>query len=554
MHTRLLTCAALLLGYTFFTACSPSAPAETQLLPGNAQLVLSIDPGFATQKLSKAGMPLDSLLNKMFQRDSAKPGEKAFLQKIRTESGINWAAKWHWAVSQQTQDSIPLTQYNVVGSLKDAVQFERLLQSDSLLGKKIQAEKGFKYVYTDKYSILAWTDQYLLTTAWDYSVKPYYDTVQGRFIIPVKKDLRKQLLAYTGTLFTQKQSASMASQKGFAAMFKEPAEGYLYSNSSQYTQLLSSMPLPLPKLEELLADNYTTATLQFETGKILATVTTHTNPLLSSVFKKHAGPVVALDQIKLPKGYTIRGFYSASFDPQLLPSLLKELEVDQLAESFLEKQGLTTNALAQAFKGQLQVIMADSTGSNKTKIFFALPTADTAKTRALLLPLVEKGFLVNNNGKWQSGALLKSLSLHINQNKDVLVLGTDSSWNQQYLNGQCEAVLPADIQKAFTGKSTAGWINLNGRLINNTPDSSEWKGRDQIQSLFKDIRIYSENYADKKVTGHWEITLWDQQTTSLAKITSLLTDLALNKRQDWRTAALEEQSLPMLVPGVIRSN
>ncbi|MFB8787088.1 hypothetical protein, partial [Pasteurella multocida] len=72
------------------------------------------------------------------------------------------------------------------------------------------------------------------------------------------------------------------------------ADGYLFTSTSSYLNALSGAPLQIPKLEELAKDNYSASTLSFDAGKINIISTTYTNPALTGLLKKYAGPTVNL--------------------------------------------------------------------------------------------------------------------------------------------------------------------------------------------------------------------------------------------------------------------
>ena len=104
-----------------------------------------------------------------------------------------------------------------------------------------------------------------------------------KFIVPEKANMEKEMKAEVNKYFTQKESESLASVDAFGKMFQTKSDGYAFSSTNRYLSVLGSMPLQLPKLEELVKDNYIASTLSFEDGKIVATATTYTNPFVIPV-------------------------------------------------------------------------------------------------------------------------------------------------------------------------------------------------------------------------------------------------------------------------------
>ncbi|MFX8860289.1 hypothetical protein ABTM70_19175, partial [Acinetobacter baumannii] len=90
-------------------------------------------------------------------------------------------------------------------------------------------------------------------------------------------------------------------------------------------------------LEELTKDNYAASTLSFDAGKININSTTYTNPALTALLKKYAGPTVNLSLLEKYPSQNIQGIFLASFNPEIFGGLLQQLEVEGLVNSFLER-------------------------------------------------------------------------------------------------------------------------------------------------------------------------------------------------------------------------
>jgi len=137
--------------------------------------------------------------------------------------------------------------------------------------------------------------------------------------------------------FSQKASESLASVEAFADLLKQKADGFAFSSTSSFLNRFSAMPFQLPKLEEMLKDNYLAATLSFEAGKIVATSTAITNPMVSNLLKKYAGPVVDLSLIDHYPSENINMIMMAAFNPEIFGGVLRQLEVEGLVNGFMEK-------------------------------------------------------------------------------------------------------------------------------------------------------------------------------------------------------------------------
>ncbi|MFX5344429.1 hypothetical protein ABTC63_21580, partial [Acinetobacter baumannii] len=85
---------------------------------------------------------------------------------------------------------------------------------------------------------------------------------------------------------------------------------------------LSNAPIQIPKLEELTKDNYAASTLSFDAGKININSTSYTNPALTALLKKYAGPTVNLSLLEKYPSQNIQGIFLASFNPEIFGGLL----------------------------------------------------------------------------------------------------------------------------------------------------------------------------------------------------------------------------------------
>jgi hypothetical protein len=91
--------------------------------------------------------------------------------------------------------------------------------------------------------------------------KPVYDTVEMTFKKPAPANTEAEMKAQVNRYFTQKPAESLADVEIFTSMFKEKADGYAFTSANSSLAMLNQMPFQIPKLEELLKDNYSASTL-----------------------------------------------------------------------------------------------------------------------------------------------------------------------------------------------------------------------------------------------------------------------------------------------------
>ena len=335
------------------TACGNHAPKEAKYIPKDVSAVLVLDPKILHEKLEKSGINMDTLINRLFNRGGVDSAGRTKFYDIRDAAGINWNDKiYFFSLQGLTEKQASSTVFNLMGELTDAKKFEAFLKKQpALANKPVQKEKTYSYIISSQESMIAWNETNVIGSVYHSEVKPYYDTVAMKFIVPEKANLEKEMKAEVDKYFTQKESESLASIEAFGNMFKTNSDGYAFSSTNKYLNILGTMPLQLPKLEELVKDNYVASTLSFEDGKVVATVTTYTNPFVSSILKKYAGPTVNLSLIENYPSENINMIMMASFNPEIFGGVLKQLEVEGLVNNFMEKTGFSSQDLYKTSKG-----------------------------------------------------------------------------------------------------------------------------------------------------------------------------------------------------------
>lgn len=375
-------------------------------------------------------------------------------------------------------------------------------------------------------------------------------------------------------LFTQKESASMASVKEFGKMFKTKAEGYLFASSGGTLASLSGMPLQLPKLEELINNNYTSATLAFEEGKIIAKSVTFTNPLLSSILKKYAGPTVNTDLIKTFPSQNINAIVMASFNPAIFGGVLKELEVEGFVNEFLKKSGVTAAELYGAIKGDIAVVVSDlGTGLPEPqirkdelslvvkkpmgKLIINIPSGNPENYKKVMEKIAERGFAIKKGNEYKSGDLFGQMGIYMVANDQGIIIASDSLTYAQYRSNNTKATINNDALNYFKGKSTVIYIDVANTLKGFIKDSSSGYYNSLItaKNTIKDIMGSSENFADNSISSVLEINMQNQKQNSLVTLVSLFTNIAVDTRAvARREKEMEEKLLPSGIPTVIRAN
>jgi len=563
-----------------FTSCSNKGPKEAALIPKTASAVIVLDPGAMQDKLTSGGISVDTLFSRIFKNDSSDTEDRKKLDDFRNNAGIDWKKQLFFSFSQKgNQKDGNTTIMNVMGGLSDASKFESWLKAQKeFASKTITKEKNHSYLLTDDNTALSWTDKNVIVTIYKHiqmaSDVPY-DTVNMEFKIPEKKNVEADLKKEVGSYYSLEKDASMAGVSAFTNMFKDKADGYVFSSSNSSLGALSMLPLSLPKGEELMKDNYSTATLSFEAGKIVAKSATYTNPVVSNILKEYAGPTVNLSMIERYPSDKINGFMLASFNPEIFGGFLKQLEMEGLINGRLEKAGFTLQDLYKSLKGEIAVVVSDLGFSQlephqKTdeedmtkkkplgKMIFNAPVGDKASFIKMMDKVAEQGYIRKEGATYKSGELMSMLGIYMLADEKNLVIASDSLTYAQYMSNKSQAVINTDVLNRFKGKSTVFYFdiaNTIGGFMSSSSTSDYNRSMKTAKETFKDIIGSSDNFDGKSVKGVFEIRMQNEKQNSLVTLTSLLTDIAVDMRvASKKQKELEEKMFPGGIPAIIRTN
>jgi hypothetical protein len=557
-------------------ACKNNAPKETKLIPKDALAVVSLNAYSLKEKLQADGITIDSLLSKIFEKDSSGEKDRKIIDDLRVNAGINWKEKIHFfIVKKKAADNSEITIMNVLASISDKEKLASFIKTNNYsTNKNIQESKAFSYLDSKENSMLAWDKDHLLAMFYSSSVKPYYDTVNMKFVIPEKNNSSKEMVEEATRLFTQKEDASMMSVKGFGEMFKTNAEGYFFSSTNNLLGSLSTMPLQLPKLEELTKDNYTTATLAFEEGKIVAKSTTYTNPFLGSILSKFSGPTVNLSLLEKYPSNNINAIIMASFNPAIFGGVLQQLEVEGIVNEFLKQSGISSSDLYGAMKGDIAVIVSDlgigaaDPMKRKDELFLSkeqpmgkmivnIPVGNKDNFNKIMNKAIEMGTVQKNGKEYKGADLLRTMGLYLIANEQQLIIASDSVTYTQYITSTTKSLINKEALNYFKGKSTILYIDVANTINGFAKDSTDGFHNSMItaKNTVKDIMGSSENFSGGSIKAVFEVRMQNEEQNSLVTLMSLFTNIAVDARvQAKREKEMDQKLFPTGVPGVIRAN
>ena len=532
-------------------SCGSKTPKETKYIPKDATAVVVVNPKSLEDKMKTGNLSLDSFVNKFNEKeDTANQAKAKKLWDDFKASGVSLDDNlFLFVVQKGNMQKGQSTAVSVLATIKDEAKFEAYVkkQQEQLKDNGIQKESNFSYLVSSYNSSVAWNKEVVIVTMYNKDSKMSFDSL-GNYQTPDETVTKKEQKAEVARYFSLKADETVGSIALFNDLFKEKADGYLFTTSSGTLAALSAMPLNLPKLQELLKDNYSTATFNFEDGKIVAKSVMHTNPMLSSLLKKYAGPTVNIAALEKFPSQNINGAMLVSFNPELFNGLLKELEVGGIVDGFLSGQGLTSADIFKALKGEINVIVSDFTIASKEvsypgydgKPFTSTQTLPTAKLifsasignkiafDKIMEKAVQTGFVEKTSTGYRSGAAMAATNLFLMADDKNLIIASDSATYAAYTSGTGKATIDADVLSKLKGKSTATFVDIASLLtgaIAGVKDETGIKVMTATKNTFKNAIVTSDNFSGSSLSSYFEVNMSNTKQNSLVSTLNLISGI-----------------------------
>jgi len=534
----------LIISMLVFASCKKASITQAKFVPKNADAVLVVDMASLRDKLIENKDNLEKIITNMEDRADTMADKMGNEWMALLGSGIDFNNKLVvFAGSNNTANKTDTTATNnivtAVAVLKDEKKLENYLQK-KFFGNTIQKEADYSYLAAEGDKIVGWNNEVVIIM---YYQKPAiitmeYDSASKLFNLGQPANKAAELKKALAATFNLKQSETLANLVAFNDLLTEKADAYAWANASEAQQ---NLPLQLPKLNELLENTYTAATINFDEGKVVFKSRTYTSEPMRDILKKYAGPKVDLSLVeKFPSG-NINAFMVFAFDPQIFNGIVRYAQsagfVDGVVSKFMGTT-FTLQDVLSAVKGDIGVVIADvgianvdSTGAAfplmmmpKAKVLFTLPLGDEARSQQIIDRLVANGSLQKVNGTYTIPGILGMMPTGLSITKKSVVLASDSAVLQGYLAGNGGATIAANVKEGLSDKAGVMYINLQS-IFNGVPVAQKNKVIDSAMAMakntFKDVKATLGNYNGKYIEGQMELRMMDAKTNSFTTLVTL---------------------------------
>jgi hypothetical protein len=517
---------------------------ELKLVPKDASTVMVIDNEQLKAKLDKANIDFDSIVNKIFSNDSANNKEvKEKFTELRSNAGIDWNKKIVLFIEPKSFGAKGNgTTINLIANIKDSSKFlSYLLKQDEIRGRNVVNEKTYTYISLDYKGMVSWTDKLVMLTFFKYEEtfnnnKPFVN-IDEQDGINKTEEIKKEVNRF----YSLKEDESIASLGVMTDLLTKKADISTLHNTSSLNTMLTHLPYSLPNLPELLQDNYTAGTFNFDEGKITATSAFYPNKTIAAILKTYPASSVNLSMLENYPSNDIDAAFLANFNPKVIDALLKELEVESLGDPLLSKIGLKTSDLYKIFNGDVSFTLSDfswKTNNDSTLLkskpnfnyVFNATVGDTAVLHKLLNQAVELGLIVKEKNSYKLKHTFNSLNLYTNINDKNIIIAANEDVYKKYMAQTSKANISSEVIDTIKNKSAALYIDLD-KIFGSVSASSNSKNDStfiKLKDNFKDIISTAGNFDGAKIESHSEFRFKSINENSLATLLKLLMHIAPN--------------------------
>ncbi|MFT3827029.1 MAG: DUF4836 family protein [Chitinophagaceae bacterium] len=244
------------------------------------------------------------------------------------------------------------------GTLKDPASFEAL---NKQISKENTVEKdGELSVLKTHNSVSTWTPTRFVYVidAPDMGSRRYrsYDDSDNNDKSKLTTD---SLVKFAKELYALKSSDNLTDDNRFNDLLKDGGDIHAWVNSgSLYANGLGDA-ISMTKFSDLLKDNISTFTVNFDNGKVTAKSKAYYNDDLAKLFKKYKVKDLDAEALGRIASKDVVAALAFNFPPEGLKELIKAVGAEGIVNGALGKEGYSIDEFVKAHKGDLILAVTD---------------------------------------------------------------------------------------------------------------------------------------------------------------------------------------------------
>ena len=325
---------------------------------------------------------------------------------------------------------------------------------------------------------------------------------------------------------------SLARNEKFSKLMNESGDIHLWVNGESIMTGVAVNPMmAMIDLEKFYKGSITTATVNFENGKININGKSYVGEDFAKIYKKYSGGKISEDMLKRVPGKDIAGVMVLNFNPEVIREFLKMMNLDGVANMGLTKLGFTLDDFIKGNKGDVLIGVSDLTfKTDSTK----KDEDDKSKTTLKTTPIFKYVFaasiadkdafnkLINvgkKMGAQQLGDSAKAPFVYKTDGNYFTIANNTENANQ-FLSTTNNNI---DFVNKINGQPFAAYLNIQSLLksfeTQSAQDSSAKIAYDASLVLWDNVFMKGgEINSEDAITQSVEINLMDKNTSSLKQL------------------------------------
>jgi len=323
---------AITIASFLFISCKNSKSKELPV-PKDASMVVYLDGASITSKADWK----DLLQADWFRRQKQMATDSFDKQLIEDPEKSGVDLKSDFIYFTHKRDFITYSVFE--GRLKSAADFEKLLQEKNP-GKKIEDGGAYNFMHVDNSDLVSWTSSKFIF-------------ISGLQLMNANTTVGiDSLKTYASALYDLKKEASIESNEKYSALLKETGDIHFWASSADALSDVQFGPVPVIAASAMMQGSITTATINFENGKVVTKSKQYLNPTLSKLIERYNARPLTADLLNhVSPGASI--VIAMNYHPQLIKDFMKVSGTESTADQAMEDYDLTFDQLLMSTKGEI---------------------------------------------------------------------------------------------------------------------------------------------------------------------------------------------------------
>ena len=525
-----------------FASCSKKTNKQGRYIPADAGVVVLVNGEALNAKLPWAEIKDNEAFKKMIADTSVSSFTKSLLENPEN-SGINIKADVILFVVKDTTGGYTA----VEGTINDETKFKTMLASALKNGKETTKD-GFTYFADEKTSVAYNKEKFVFainTPQVSEMNKAMADPMSMDSVAVVTPPVQiiRDMNVVTAAILNLKEDASLAKNEQFSGLMGEKGDAHFWLNAKSFSPTAALAGIgAMVNLSKLYDGAITTATVNFENGKINLDVKSYGGKEITDLYKKYNGSDFDKTMVKNIPSKNLAGLFAFNFKPEGVKEFLKLLNMDGLVNLGAAQAGFNLDDFVKANKGDILIAVTDIKEDTASK-----PSADFIFA-ASINDKTSFNKIIDAGKKFGGPMMGANNKFAYNVNDKYFVFTNNKTVTDTYIAGTANTSF--DFMDKISGGPFGGFVNFQ-YIFNNmkpkiTTDSLDVEMYNASVKLWDNLLISGGNFKDGGIIQHWEVNMIDKNTNSLKQLNGYLGTISViqeKKKAKNNTAWMNEDMI-----------